>query len=85
LDEKGKSFSSRDFAAFMEKEQSSGQHDLVFLIGGPYGFHATVYARAAMKLSFSSFTFPHQLIRLMLVEQLYRAYSIIKNEPYHHD
>jgi len=85
LDENGKSLSSRGFAEFIEKEQSNGQYDLAFLIGGPYGFHSSVHARASMKLSFSAFTFPHQLIRIMLAEQLYRAYSIIKNEPYHHD
>lgn len=85
LDEGGKQYSSREFAQFMVKMTNSGAKRLVFIIGGPYGFSAEVYKRANGKLSLSPMTFSHQMVRLIFVEQLYRAQTIIKGEPYHHD
>ena len=83
LDEQGKEFTSVQFSALEKKMIGSIQH-LVFIIGGPYGFDETVYQRADSKLSLSKMTFSHQMIRLFFLEQLYRAYTILKNEPYHH-
>ncbi|TKG94699.1 23S rRNA (pseudouridine(1915)-N(3))-methyltransferase RlmH [Puteibacter caeruleilacunae] len=85
LDEKGKDFKSTEFAAFMQKKMNAGLKNLVFLIGGPYGFSPDVYARANGKISLSKMTFSHQLVRILFVEQLYRAMTIIKGEPYHHE
>lgn len=85
LDEKGKHFSSRDFAGFIEKQMINGCRRLVFVIGGAWGFSDSVYQRANIKLSLSRMTFSHQIVRLIFSEQLYRAMTIIKNEPYHHD
>lgn len=83
LDERGAEFSSVDFAKWLERKQTSAR-TLVFVIGGPYGFSQAVYDRADEKLSLSQMTFSHQLIRLVFTEQLYRACTIIKGEPYHH-
>lgn len=85
LDEKGKHFSSRSFSEFIDKKVMIGIKRLVFVIGGPYGFSPEVYDRANGKVSLSNMTFSHQMVRLVFVEQLYRAMSIIKGEPYHHD
>lgn len=84
LDEKGKTYSSVEFANFLQKKMNSGIKNLVFLIGGPYGFSEPVYQRANGKISLSSMTFSHQMVRLFVVEQLYRGFTILKNEPYHH-
>ena len=84
LDENGKEFHSKDFAEFIRK-QSLHQSSLTFVIGGAYGFSKEVYARANAKLSLSKMTFSHQLIRLIFAEQLYRAFTIMKGEPYHHE
>lgn len=84
LDENGKSFSSIDFADFLQKKMNTGIKALVFVIGGPYGFSKSVYEKAQGKISLSAMTFSHQMIRLFITEQIYRAFTIIKNEPYHH-
>jgi 23S rRNA (pseudouridine1915-N3)-methyltransferase len=84
LDEAGTEYSSFEFARFLERKMSSGLKRLVFVIGGPYGFSASVYARANGKLSLSKMTFSHQMVRLIFLEQLYRAMTIQKGEPYHH-
>ncbi len=84
LDEKGKTYSSLEFANFLQKKMNSGIKNLVFLIGGPYGFSEPVYQRANGKISLSSMTFSHQMVRLFIVEQLYRGFTILRNEPYHH-
>lgn len=84
LDEKGKQFSSEGFSEFIQKRLNSGIKQLVFIIGGPYGFSEEVYNRADSKLSLSKMTFSHQMVRLFFVEQLYRAFTILRNEPYHH-
>jgi 23S rRNA (pseudouridine1915-N3)-methyltransferase len=84
LDENGKSFSSVDFAEEIQKKMNSGIKTLVFVIGGPYGFSAEVYEKAKGKIALSEMTFSHQMVRLFFTEQLYRAYTILRNEPYHH-
>jgi len=84
LDEKGKEYSSVEFANFISKK-SVHESSLTFVIGGAYGFSNEVYERANAKLSLSKMTFSHQLIRLIFAEQLYRAFTIIKGEPYHHE
>lgn len=84
LDENGKQFSSEAFSEFIQKRLNSGMKQLIFVVGGPYGFSEEVYARAQSKLSLSKMTFSHQMVRLFFVEQLYRAFTILKNEPYHH-
>ena len=84
LDEHGKEFRSIDFASWMEKKQQTVRN-LVFVIGGPYGFSDSVYERCNSKLSLSKMTFSHQMIRLLFTEQIYRACTIIKGEPYHHE
>jgi len=84
LDEQGIEATSVDFARFLEKKMLSGIKRLVFVIGGPYGFSTTVYARANGKISLSKMTFSHQMVRLIFAEQLYRAFTILKGEPYHH-
>ena len=84
LDENGKSYDSVAFSNYLQKQMLSGQKQLVFVIGGPYGFSEEVYQRANGKISLSKMTFSHQMIRLFMVEQLYRGFSILKNEPYHH-
>ncbi len=85
FDEKGKMFTSREFAGFLEKKMASGLKEMVLVIGGPYGFSQKVYENANSKISLSPLTFSHQMVRLMCVEQIYRAFTILKNEPYHHD
>lgn len=85
LDEKGSEFRSVEFAAWMQKRMNSGVKRLVFLIGGPYGFSDEVYARANGKVSLSKMTFSHQIIRAIFAEQLYRCFTILGNEPYHHE
>ena len=84
LDEKGKNFTSIAFAQHLNKLEGRVRN-LVFIIGGPYGFSDRVYQRAGEKLSLSSLTFSHQLVRLLFMEQLYRAFTILKGEPYHHE
>jgi 23S rRNA (pseudouridine1915-N3)-methyltransferase len=84
LDENGKNYSSMDFAGELQKKMNSGIKTLVFVIGGPYGFSSEVYEKAQGKISLSSMTFSHQMVRLFFIEQLYRAFTILKNEPYHH-
>lgn len=85
LDEKGKSLKSIELAEFIQKRMNLGNKVIVFVIGGAYGFDASIYNRANYKLSLSSMTFSHQLIRLIFCEQLYRAFTILKNEPYHNE
>ncbi|TYB77221.1 23S rRNA (pseudouridine(1915)-N(3))-methyltransferase RlmH [Bizionia myxarmorum] len=84
LDENGKQFDSVEFSEYLQKHMNSGVKQLVFVIGGPYGFSEAIYKKAQGKLSLSKMTFSHQMIRLFIVEQFYRAYTILKNEPYHH-
>jgi 23S rRNA (pseudouridine1915-N3)-methyltransferase len=84
LDENGKNFSSMDFSSELQKKMNSGIKTLVFVIGGPYGFSEMVYAKAQGKMSLSQMTFSHQMVRLFFIEQLYRGFTILKNEPYHH-
>ncbi|WP_111669127.1 23S rRNA (pseudouridine(1915)-N(3))-methyltransferase RlmH [Algoriphagus litoralis] len=85
LDERGKTFSSVEFSDFLQKKMNSGLKQMVLVIGGPYGFSEAVYARANGKISLSKMTFSHQMIRPFLIEQLYRAFTILRNEPYHHE
>lgn len=85
LDDKGKQYSSVDFAKFIEQKTISIPKRIVFLIGGPYGFADEIYKRANEKISLSKMTFTHQMVRLVFVEQLYRAMTILNNEPYHHE
>ena len=84
LDEKGKTFSSVEFSVFLQKKMNSGLKNLIFIIGGPYGFSEEIYQRANAKISLSTMTFSHQMVRLFFIEQLYRGFTILKNEPYHH-
>lgn len=84
LDEKGKEFTSEGFANYLQKEMNSGLKQLVFVIGGPYGFSEEVYKKAMGKIALSKMTFSHQMIRIFFVEQLYRGFTILRNEPYHH-
>ena len=84
LDEKGKALSSEQLATLIEEFQLYQQGNLVWIIGGAYGFSDEVYSRANRKISLSAMTFNHQMVRVILAEQLYRAYTIIKGEPYHH-
>lgn len=85
LDEKGKTYTSLQFAQLINKRSVSGMKRLVYVIGGPYGFSTDVYSRGNSKLSLSTMTFSHQMVRLFAVEQVYRAFTILKNEPYHHE
>ncbi|NLA23715.1 MAG: 23S rRNA (pseudouridine(1915)-N(3))-methyltransferase RlmH [Bacteroidales bacterium] len=85
LDENGKQYSSRDFAKFLDKKMISGLKNLCFIIGGSYGFSNEIYDIAKGKISISKMTFSHQIIRPIFAEQVYRAFSILNNEPYHHD
>lgn len=85
LDERGKPYSSLEFADFLQKKMNSGLKQLVLVIGGPYGFSEAVYSRSNGKISLSKMTFSHQMIRPFVVEQLYRAMTILRNEPYHHE
>lgn len=85
LDENGTELTSKKFSVYLNKKMVGGQQHLVFIIGGPYGFSEEVYNRSNDKLSLSQMTFSHQMIRLFFTEQLYRAYTILKGEPYHHE
>lgn len=85
LDENGKEQSSREFSGFLNKKMVGGLQHLVFICGGPYGFNGDIYDRCNDKLSLSKMTFSHQMIRLFFAEQLYRAFTILKGEPYHHE
>ncbi|HMQ44108.1 MAG: 23S rRNA (pseudouridine(1915)-N(3))-methyltransferase RlmH [Confluentibacter sp.] len=84
LDENGKQMDSVHFSEYLQKQMNSGIKQLVFAIGGPYGFSGEVYKKANGKLSLSKMTFSHQMIRLFFIEQLYRGFTILRNEPYHH-
>jgi len=84
LDEKGKEFSSVEFAKFISQKQNASVKRLIFLIGGPFGFDDAVYKRANYKISLSQMTFSHQMARLFFAEQLYRAFTILRGEKYHH-
>jgi len=84
LDENGKSFDSVGFSNYLQKKMNSGLKNLVFVIGGPYGFSKAMYERAHGKVALSQMTFSHQMVRLFFVEQLYRGFTILRNEPYHH-
>ena len=85
LDERGKSYSSMEFSEYLQKKMNAGLKQLIFVIGGPYGFSDEVYSRANGKLSISKMTFSHQMIRPFFIEQLYRGFTILRNEPYHHE
>lgn len=84
LDENGRQMDSISFSNYLQKYMNSGIKQLVFVIGGPYGFSEYIYSKAQGKLSMSKMTFSHQMIRLFVIEQLYRAFTILRNEPYHH-
>lgn len=84
LDEKGKEYSSLDFSNYLQDQFNRGGKHLYFVVGGPYGFSDDVYQRSNGKISLSQMTFSHQMIRLFFIEQVYRAMTILKNEPYHH-
>ena len=85
LDERGEELRSVEFALWLQKRMNSGVKRLVLVIGGPYGFSDEVYARADAKLSLSRMTFSHQIVRALFAEQLYRAFTILNHEPYHHE
>ncbi|WGH75635.1 23S rRNA (pseudouridine(1915)-N(3))-methyltransferase RlmH [Tenacibaculum tangerinum] len=85
LDDKGKQYTSVEFSNYLQKKMNSGIKQLVLVIGGPYGFSEAVYQKAQGKLSLSKMTFSHQMIRLFIVEQIYRGFTILRNEPYHHE
>jgi 23S rRNA (pseudouridine1915-N3)-methyltransferase len=85
LDERGKEFSSLQFSQFIQQRLNAGCKNVLFLIGGAYGFSEELYQRANFTLSMSKMTFPHKLARLFFAEQLYRAFTILKGEPYHHE
>ena len=85
LDERGKKLDSKAFAKFLQERMNRSTKSLLFIVGGPWGFSKEVYEKAHFKLSLSPMTFSHQLVRLIFMEQLYRAFSIINNQPYHND
>ena len=85
MDERGKQPTSIELSKLIEQKQMTVPRKLLFVIGGPYGFSPTVYAACPLKLSLSKLTFSHQMVRLFLIEQIYRAYTIIHNHPYHHE
>ena len=85
LDDKGKDFSSIQFSQYLQKKMNSGIKQFVLVVGGPYGFSDAVYKKSNGKIALSKMTFSHQMIRLFIVEQLYRGFTILKNEPYHHE
>ena len=85
LDERGRKFRSLDFASYLEKKLSAGGRDLVFAIGGAYGFSEEVYSRASGMIALSDMTFSHQMVRTVFAEQLYRAFTIMRGEPYHNE
>lgn len=84
LDENGKTFNSIGFSDYLQKKMNTGIKTLVFIIGGPYGFSEHVYQKAHGKVSLSEMTFSHQMVRLFIIEQIYRGFTILRNEPYHH-
>ena len=84
LDDKGKHFTSIEFSEYLQKKMNAGMKQLVLVVGGPYGFSDAVYEKSNGKISLSKMTFSHQMIRLFVIEQLYRGFTILKNEPYHH-
>lgn len=84
LDENGKTFSSVAFSDYLQKKMNAGIKTLVFVIGGPYGFSDLVYQKSQGKVSLSEMTFSHQMVRLFVIEQIYRGFTILRNEPYHH-
>jgi 23S rRNA (pseudouridine1915-N3)-methyltransferase len=84
LDENGKEHTSVGFSDFLQKKMNSGIKNLVFVIGGPYGFSEEVYQKAQGKVALSQMTFSHQMVRLFVIEQIYRGFTILNNEPYHH-
>jgi 23S rRNA (pseudouridine1915-N3)-methyltransferase len=84
LDENGTHFSSMAFSDYLQKKMNSGIKTLVFVIGGPYGFSESVYKKAVGKIALSAMTFSHQMVRLFIIEQIYRGFTILRNEPYHH-
>jgi 23S rRNA (pseudouridine1915-N3)-methyltransferase len=84
LDENGKQYSSIEFSGYLQKKMNTGIKQLVLVIGGPYGFSEAIYQKSKEKISLSKMTFSHQMIRLFMVEQIYRGFTILKNEPYHH-
>jgi len=84
LDENGKTYSSVDFSEYLQKKMNASIKTLVFVIGGPYGFSDSVYQKAQGKVSLSEMTFSHQMVRLFVIEQIYRGFTILRNEPYHH-
>lgn len=85
MDEHGREYRSLEFAEFIEKQMASGAKNVIFTIGGAYGFSEEVYQRASLKISLSKMTFSHQMVRAIFAEQLYRAFTILKGEPYHHE
>lgn len=85
LDEHGREFTSIEFATYLQKTMASGRKRAVFVVGGPYGFSKDVYSRADYKISLSKMTFTHEMVRLFFTEQVYRAMTILNNEPYHHE
>lgn len=85
LDERGKEFTSREFAAYVDRKMTVVPKRMIFVIGGPYGFSSAVYSRADDKISLSKMTFSHEMVRMFFTEQLYRAMTILRGEPYHHD
>lgn len=85
LDENGKTMASKEFSAYLQKHMNRSTKDLIFVVGGPYGFHPDIKNQAQDMISLSRMTFSHQLIRLIFAEQLYRAFTILNNEPYHND
>jgi len=85
FDERGKSYTSKTFAAFLQNKMNASTKNLVFVVGGAYGFSEAIYQRAQHKISLSSMTFSHQMVRIIIAEQLYRAFTINNNEPYHHE
>jgi len=84
LDENGKQYSSIDFSNYLQKKMNSGIKQLILVIGGPYGFSDTIYQKSTGKISLSKMTFSHQMVRLFVLEQVYRAFTILRHEPYHH-
>jgi len=84
LDENGKTYNSIGFSDYLQKKMNTGIKTLVFVIGGPYGFSEHVYQKAHGKVSLSEMTFSHQMVRLFIIEQIYRGFTILRNEPYHH-
>lgn len=85
FDEVGSQYTSKGMANFLQKCMNAGTKNLIFVIGGPYGFSDEIYKRAQYKISLSAMTFSHQMVRIFVAEQLYRAFSILNNEPYHHE